>query len=297
MADDLRAWLRGHLWALDLERLDAYAPAALEHWAAVLDARRPETQLLAARLAAAREPDQEGEPLGPIVRLPVFGFVSARPSLSSLFFGGTSLQDLRGHLVAALEAPSVKSIVLDVDSPGGSVYGMHQTWSAIRAANQVKPVHAVISGLGASAAYWLASAARTIAIAPLAEAGSIGIVGVHADRSAFWHAQGVTHTILTAGAYKAEGHDLAPLAPEAEASIRRRIDQAYTHFVTDVAAGRGTTPAVVRAGYGEGRLLSAEDAIEAGLVDRLGTLEEVVAGEANRISDQARRELLATLRG
>jgi signal peptide peptidase SppA len=298
MDTDLRAWLRGHVWALDLDRLDVYAPAALEHWAAVLEARRPESQTILQALLAARGQADDvvaERRRGPLAHLPIFGFLSARPSLSSLFFGGTSLQDLRAALAEAAEAPKVESVLLEIDSPGGSVYGLHQTWAAIRDVDRRKPVHAVITGLGASAAYWLASAARSIAIAPLGEAGSIGVVGVHADRSQYWTAQGVTHTVLTAGKHKAEGIDVKPLTPEAEQAITRRIEAAYAHFVADVAAGRGVTPAAVREGFGEGRLLAAEDAVAAGLADQIGTLEDVTAAQAGRISDVARRAELAAL--
>ena len=103
--------------------------------------------------------------------------------------------------------------------------------------------------------------------------------------------------MLTAGKHKAEGIDVQPLTPEAAAAITRRIEAAYNHFVADVAAGRGVTGDAVRAGFGEGRLLAAEDARDAGLVDEIATLEDVAAAQAARHGDAVRRDELAALRG
>ncbi len=288
-----RAWLRGHIWALDLMGLGLYAPAWMEGLAADPTA----TQWADAVLARGRgAPTGEPEPFtGPVAHVPLYGVLTARPSLMTALFGGTPLSSLRAALQQAVATPSVRTILLDVDSPGGSVHGTSETWRAIKAADAIKPVTAVVTGCGASAAYWLASAARKVLATPSAEVGGVGVYGVHEDRTALYTAKGITHTVIAAGTHKAEGLDVVPLTDEAKAGLQRRVDAAYGRFVTDVAAGRRTTPEIVRAGYGEGRVLAAEDALRAGLVDGIQTLDETIAGFAGVVGDSRRREELAAL--
>ena len=159
METDFRAWLRGHIWALDLVGLDFYAPA----WMEALAAEPTNAQWATAVLARTRaQPPGEPEPFtGPVAHVPIFGVLSGRASLMQHLFGGTALSSLRAALAQAIQTPSVRSILLEVDSPGGSVYQTSETWRAIKAADAIKPVTAVVTGCGASAAYWLASAART----------------------------------------------------------------------------------------------------------------------------------------
>ena len=114
---------------------------------------------------------------------------------------------------------------------------------------------------------------------------------------ALYTAKGITHTVIAAGAHKSEGLDVVPLTDEAKAGLQRRVDAAYTRFTADVAAGRRTTPDRVRVGFGEGRVLAAEDALAAGLVDSIQTMDETIAGFAGVVGDSRRREELAALCG
>lgn len=301
MEIDDRAWLRGHIWALDLAGLDLYAPVAVEQAlarGADPASARWAAEVLARSRARTAPPTDEDPPFtGPVAHVPLYGVLTPRPTLLSLLMGGTPLSGLRAALQQAIQTPSVRSILLEVDSPGGSVHGTTETWQAIKAADAVKPITAVVTGCGASAAYWLASAARRIVASPSAEVGGVGVYGVHADRTGLYTAKGITHTVIAAGAHKAEGLDVVPLTDEAKAGLQRRVDAAYTHFTRDVAAGRRTTPDAVRAGFGEGRVLAAEDALKAGLVDGIQTLDETVAGFAGVVGDSRRREELAALCG
>ena len=224
------------------------------------------------------------------------GFITRRPSFWSSLFGGLSLVELEGALRAAANDPQVAAIVLDCDSPGGSVTGVHEAFQAVRAANAVKPVHAVISGLCASAAYWIAAGASRIAISPSAEAGSIGVFGVHADRSAFYAAEGVTFSVFAAPETKAEGTDFQPLTDSARLAMRRRVEGHYARFVGDVAAGRGTTPEAVREGYGAGRVVGSADALSCGLVDAIETPAAAISRVVDQLQDRTRRAEIARFR-
>ena len=129
----------------------------------------------------------------------------------------------------------------------------------------------------ASAAYWIGSAADQIVITPSGEAGSIGVLAVHTEFSGADAAAGIKSTIIKAGAHKAEGNDIEPLAPEAEAYMQKRVDAYYADFVKGVARNRGTKVTVARSeDWGQGRELGARDALAVGMVDRIATIEETI---------------------
>jgi HK97 family phage major capsid protein len=110
---------------------------------------------------------------------------------------------------------------------------------------------------------------------PSAMVGNIGVIGVHNDQTEADAKAGLKRTVISAGKYKAEG--VGPLTDEARGAMQSMVDQMYAMFVADVAAGRGTTATAVRNGYGEGRVLFPADALKAGLIDRIATLDDVVA--------------------
>jgi len=122
------------------------------------------------------------------------------------------------------------------------------------------------------------------------------VFGVHADWSGFWADKGVRHTVVSAGRFKTEATDLAPLSKDAQAAMQRRVDAHYARFIGDVAAARGVSTDAVRAGFGEGRVLAADDAKTAGLVDGIQSLDTTLAVLGEQITDQARRSELQRLR-
>src|SRR5882724_94932 len=135
--------------------------------------------------------------------LPIFGVIGKRMNMLMEISGGTSTQIAQRDFQAALNDPSVTSLVLLVDSPGGAVDGIEEFADAIFSARGTKPVSALISGMGASAAFWLASAASKVYItSSTALVGSIGVVATHADFSARDAKEGVKITEITAGKYK-----------------------------------------------------------------------------------------------
>lgn len=198
--------------------------------------------------------------------------------------GGTATEDVRATFQRMLGDARIKAIVLNVDSPGGVVYGTQELASEIAAARGAKPIVAFTPGMMASAAYWLGSAADTVVAAPSAEVGSIGVRLMHVDISRALQNFGVGVSMIKAGKYKVEGSPFAPLSDEARAALQGRVDEYYDAFVDGVAANRDDTPAKVRAGYGEGRVLSATKALGANLIDQIGTFESVLTGLATELS-------------
>jgi signal peptide peptidase SppA len=201
--------------------------------------------------------------------------------------GGASAEILEAQIRAAVEDPTVRSIVLDIDSPGGSVYGVAELGAAIFDARQKKPIAAVANATSASAAYWIASAAHEIFVTPSGEVGSIGVFAKHVDSTKADEVAGKVTTIISAGKYKAEG--AGALTDDAKAFLQSRIDAYYTDFVKAVAKHRGVSVEAVRDGYGQGRSLGAKAALEAGMVDGIATLNDVISKYARRTTETANR--------
>lgn len=211
---------------------------------------------------------------GPVMVIPVRGTITPRPSLFSS--GGTSAEGLGRNIDAAAANDAVRHIVLDIDSPGGSVFGTEETANKIRAARDRKPVYAVASPMAASAAYWFASQASKLYVAPSGMVGSIGVISRHFDQSERLKKEGVNVTTITSGKYKDEGNPYQPLNDEAKAELQKQSGQWYAKFLRGVADGRGVDTETVREKYGQGRMFQADDAVKNGLADGITTVEALV---------------------
>src|SRR4029453_14892345 len=115
-----------------------------------------------------------------------------------------------------MKDPAVKGVVLDVDSPGGSVYGVRELADEIRAARGQKPVEAVANAFMASAAYYIGSAAEKVWVTPSGSAGSIGVYDAHVDLSKFTETMGEKWTFVSYGDNKLLGNPFEPLSEEAQ---------------------------------------------------------------------------------
>lgn len=229
---------------------------------------------------------------GQVAVIPVLGVLAQRANLLDDTSGATSVERLMATFRAAVANPEVGAIVLQIDSPGGSVYGIQEAADLIyanREAASGKRIVAVADSLAASAAYWLAVAADEVSVTPSGEVGSIGVLTAHDDMSALMERMGVTRTYISAGKYKVEGHPYAPLDDEARAAIQARIDDYYQSFVAAVARGRGVTPAAVRGGFGEGRVVGAAQAVSLGMADRVETMQQAINRLTGARDDRDRR--------
>jgi signal peptide peptidase SppA len=231
----------------------------------------------------------EAAPRGVVAVIPIRGPIQHRPDVWMSFLGGTSSVGITAAVRAAAADDTVRTIVLDVDSPGGEVYGVTEAAAAVFEARSRKRVVAIANGLMASAAYWIASQAEEIIITPSGEAGSIGVIAMHADLSKQLEADGVTVSIIHAGEHKADGSPYVPLSDSAKAALQADVDAYYDLFVRDVARGRGVKPADVRAGFGRGRVLTASAAKAEGLVDRIESLDALLARLTAPKRNNARR--------
>lgn len=207
--------------------------------------------------------------------IPVRGPIFRHSSMFTEICGASSVQALAIDIAAAVDDPAVKGLVLDIDSPGGQVTGINELAGQIRAACERKRVVAYVGGLGASAAYWLASAAGEIVADRTAELGSIGVVAAYTDTSARDAAEGVkTLEIVSSQSPKKR---LSPTTKEGKAAVQTLVDGLADVFVETVAANRGKSPDDVMENFGQGGVMLAEAAVAVGMADRLGSLEGVIS--------------------
>jgi len=268
------------VWAIQPEKLQAIL-AFLELKAA---GRGPSEETLAqihaANIEAAKRSASIASASGSVAVLPLYGLISHRTSAMSEISGpgGTSCQGFTKQFRQALNDPNCKAIVVDVDSPGGTVDGVSELANEILQARGKKPITAVSDCLMASAAYWIGSACDEIAVSPSSRTGSIGVYTSHEDESQALEQEGVKVTLVAAGKYKTEGNSYQPLNDEARAAMQQTVENYYGLFVNDVAKGRGVKADDVRNGFGEGRIVSATQAVKLGMADRVATLDQVLSG-------------------
>jgi capsid assembly protease len=210
--------------------------------------------------------------------VPVEGVIAPKMNMFTQISGGVSTQLLGQDLTKAINDPSVHSIVLAIDSPGGAVSGTPELADQIFQQATQKPMVAFANGMMASAAYWLGAAAGRIVInGKTTQVGSIGVVATHYDYSQANRAAGVTVTDITSGKYKRIASENAPLSQEGRQSIQDQTDHIYSMFVEDVARYRGVSVEQVLSDMADGRVFTGTQAIAAGLVDGVSTLDALIA--------------------
>ena len=221
----------------------------------------------------ARTASRPAAPTGSIAVISLSGVITQHPD----WMGDTNLDDFTSDLMSAANDPSVGSILLSIDSPGGSVYGIQEVAAMISAVGKSKPVVAFANSLAASAAYWLGCAASEFYCTPSGEVGSIGVWQAHMDISQMMADAGVKTTIISAGKYKVEGNPYEPLDEDAQAFMQSRIDDYYAAFCSAVAKSRGVSVSDVQSGMGQGRVLGADAAVKAGMIDGVMTAGQVIS--------------------
>jgi signal peptide peptidase SppA len=208
--------------------------------------------------------------------IPVYGVLEKRANLVSDFSGGTSTQLLKRNLEAALRDDQVQTILLDVDSPGGSVDGTKAVADFILENRWKKPMLAFANGMAASAAYWIASAAGEVMAEDTALVGSIGVALTHFDRSGRDAQQGIRRTQIFSGRYKRIASDEKPLTEEGQAYLQGIVDSYYEIFVEAIARNRAVS--FQRAlSMADGKEFIGRQALEAGLVDSIGNFDQALA--------------------
>lgn len=188
-------------------------------------------------------------------------------------FSGTSTVAARQAVRAAATDESVKSIMLVVDSPGGTVAGTGELAADIGSAAQKKPVIALIEDMGASAAYWAVCQATQVYAQPAAMVGSIGTYGVVYDSSQAAADRGIKVHVVRAGQFKGTGVPGTEVTPEQLADLQSQIDAVNELFLQAVSSGRKLPMDKVR-GIATGQVWIGRGAVASGLIDDVATFDQ-----------------------
>ena len=216
--------------------------------------------------------------------IPIHGVIGKRMNMFSQISGGASTQLIERDVKNALADSKVNSILLHIDSPGGTVDGTQNLASVIREARTQKPVMTFADGTIASAAYWIGSAADEIVSASdTTQIGSIDVVATHVDQSKAEEMQGIKITEVTHGKYKRIASNSAPLSAEGKDYIQNQVGQLYSIFVDEVAQNRKTDSATVMERMADGRVFLSKEAMRRGMIDHVATLETTINNMATGV--------------
>ena len=192
-------------------------------------------------------------------------------------YWGTATKDFAKQVAGFMNNAQIGAVVIKIDSPGGTVTGTMEAADAIRSfRGSAKPIVASVDSMMASAATWIGTAASDVAITPSGEAGSIGVISMYADASKAWEEMGIKIDVMRTPARKARFTGVEPLSDEMRATMTSRLDEAYSQFKQAMAQNREISPANVESKFGGGEMLNAKEALDAGLVNRIATFDQVL---------------------
>ena len=194
--------------------------------------------------------------------------------------GAIGADSMAGLLRDVRKDDSIKALVLRIDSGGGSAFASELIrQEVLRVQKKGKPVVVSMGGTAASGGYWIAAPADEIWAAPTTVTGSIGIFAIVPTFEDALHGIGIRRDGVGTGPFVAALDPAGGLGDAMARTLQTSIDYGYRQFVDIVAEGRDMTPEQVDA-VGQGRVWTGEQALELGLVDELGHLEDAVASAA-----------------
>ena len=210
-----------------------------------------------------------------IAVIPIIGSMSHRATGIEAMSGMTSYATLQKQFDAAFNDPNVGSILMDIDSPGGSVAGAFDFRDYLMSKKGTKPVYALARDAMCSAAYLIGSTADKVYATQTARVGSIGVVAMHTDASGKMEKDGIKPTFISAGKFKTAGNPYEKLEGEKLKYLQDSVDESYDMFINAVADARGIDKKVIR--DTEARVYGGKKAVEIGLADGIRTYESVLA--------------------
>ncbi len=180
--------------------------------------------------------------------------------------------------------PSIKAIVIRIDTPGGSVAPVQEIYSELQKIE--KPIVASMGGTAASGGYYVACAADTIMANPGTLTGSIGVIMQFTRMKGLYDKIGLEHQVIKSGQFKDTGSPFRTLTEEEQAVLQATVDNVYNQFVDTIFEARQSLLSRSEiAGLADGRIFSGQQAMDLKLLDRIGNLPEAIelAGELAHI--------------
>lgn len=244
---------------------------ALDTLLAVAD-RQGDVEALEARLGRPLDNTRTVTVRDGVAVIPVSGPIFRYANLMTDISGATSTEILATDIQTALDDPAVSSIVLDMDSPGGEATGINELSDLIYQARVRKPIKAYVGGMAASASYWIGSAAEEVIVDDTAQLGSVGVVlslRKREDRPGE-----KSYEIVSSNAPNKRPD---PETEAGRAQLQARTDELAAVFLDKVARNRNLPREEVNDRFRQGGIATGALAVEAGMADRLGSLESLIA--------------------
>lgn len=207
----------------------------------------------------------------------ITGSLVNRGAWVGAYSGLTSYEGIGHQLKTAGADSQVHSVILDLQSPGGEAVGAFEVAALVRELATKKKTVALVNGMAASAAYAIASGASEIVTTETGVSGSIGVVLLHADFSRQLDREGITPTLIHAGAHKVDGNPFEPLSADVKDDLQAEVNSFYEAFLKTVSKGRGGRLTAAAARKTEARTFIGSAAVDAGLADRVGSFEGVLS--------------------
>ncbi len=225
-----------------------------------------------------------------ILLLEIEGTLSEVPESDAWFgLGSESMLALvREQLDKAREDDAIRALLLRVNSPGGSVTASDILYQELMRFKEERavPVVAQLMGVAASGGYYVSMAADRVIAHPTTVTGSIGVIFVGVNLSGLMQKLGIEDQTLVTGPFKDAGSPLRRMRPEERRQLQSVLDDMLARFEQVVATGRSQLDASAVHALADGRIFSAPQALEHGLVDGVGTLADGIA-EAERLAGLA----------
>lgn len=209
--------------------------------------------------------------------IPVTGPLSYKYDFWCWLMDGCSYQGLQAKINAAQANVDVKRIVLVVDTPGGEVTGCKETADMI--ARSSKPIDCIVDPMAASAGLWIASQCRKITCIESGQIGSLGVQAMVTSYHKMFEEAGIDVKMVRAAISPKKNalHPYEPMKDEAVADLQANVDKWGERFLAAVASGRKVSRQTALDKFGQGKMLDADEALEAGLIDAIGTVDSVLA--------------------
>lgn len=215
-----------------------------------------------------------GQGTDKVVQIDLEGVISS-VSIESLFGAGQSaVESLKAQLEQAEQDEKVKAIVVRVNSPGGEVTASDTIYAAVKRVSGSKPVVVFMDAIAASGGYYVACGATKVVASETTLTGSIGVIIDTLNYSDLFAKVGLKSNTFVSGAFKDSLSGSRPMRAEEEAYVQNLVLQMYDRFLDVVSAARGLPKDALRNGVADGRVMTGRDALEAGLVDAIGYVED-----------------------
>ncbi|ACV29722.1 Protease 4 [Anaerococcus prevotii] len=185
------------------------------------------------------------------------------------------------ELKNAKEDPLVKGVILNVNSPGGSVYASERIANQIKALKEAeKPVYTVMGEMAASGGYYISALTDRIYASNETWTGSIGVIIQSYSLQGLFEKYGIKEQNITTGKMKDAGSQGRDMSKEEKEYFQGLVDSAFDRFVKIVAEGRGLSEREVRK-LADGRVYDGSQALANGLVDKIGDLDSAIGDMAS----------------